>query len=127
MLLPCAADALDTLPQELERAGAQVEAVEVYRNVLPEGAPERLLEAVADGVDAVLLTSPSTVERLVEILGPAQQMGVVERAVSVCIGPTTLASARAHGLAEAQQADDASSEGLVEALVRHYGESHDIA
>lgn len=127
LLLPRAAEATGTLPQALEGAGAQVETVEVYRNVLPEGASERLLHAVADGVDAVLLTSPSTVERLVGILEPAQQLGVLERAFTVCIGPTTLASARAHGLASAEQADDASSDGLVDALVRHYGESHDIA
>ncbi len=126
VLLPRAAEALETLPRVLERAGARVEAVEVYRNVLPDGAPERLREALAAGVEAVLLTSPSSVERLAEILGPAELAALAGRAVFVCIGQTTLASAREQGLSAAEQAGDPSSEGLVAALVRHYAEeSHD--
>ncbi len=98
----------------------------VDRNVVPDGAPERLREALAAGVEAVLLTSPSSVERLAEILGPAELAALARRAVFVCIGQTTLASAREQGLSAAEQAGDPSSEGLVAALVRHYAEeSHD--
>ena len=114
--------ARDELPDALERAGAEVERVAVYRNVVPEDAEPRLRKVVEEGLDAVLLTSPTSVERLAWLLGAESFERLARRAVFVCIGPTTARAAAEHGV-DALVADEASPGGLVAALERHYARS----
>jgi len=123
VLLPRAEQGRDELAAALAEGGAEVEPVVVYRNVAPPDAPARLREALEAGVDAVLLTSPSTVERLAGILG-ADLARWLEDLVLVSIGPTTDAALRARGLA-GLVAERPSDEGLVSALERHYSEVDD--
>ena len=58
VLLPCSSLADDTLPDELRAAGAEVAAVTAYRNI---AVPDPVRVDLAS-LDAVLFTSPSTVE-----------------------------------------------------------------
>ena len=125
VLLPRSAEARDTLPALLECRGASVTAVEAYRNVLPQAAPEDLRRELAQGVDAVLLTSPTTVERLRALLGDAGLRELAKSATLVCVGPTTADALRAASLAPAMVADEQSDRGLVEALSRYYTEAAD--
>ncbi len=123
VLLPRAEQGRDELASALAEGGAEVEPVVVYRNVEPPDAPARLREALDAGADAVLLTSPSTVERLAGILG-ADLARRMEEVLLVAIGPTTAAALRAHGLA-GLVAERPSEQGLVAALERHYSEVSD--
>ncbi len=66
VLLPRAAVARDVIPDALRAAGAEVDAVEAYRNVMPEAAPEQLRRAVTAGLDAATFTSSSSVSHLAE-------------------------------------------------------------
>lgn len=110
VLMPVAELAGPEAVEHLARAGWDVERVTAYRTVAPSHPPE--LASAARGADAVLFTSPSTVDRYLEALG-----GSVPPIV-VCIGPTTTARAERRGVAVAAVADDQSDAGLVAALTR---------
>ncbi len=122
VLLPRAAAARDVLRDELERRGARVDPVVVYRNVVPPEAKPRVREVIAAGVDAVTLTSPSSVERLCAVLSEAELAALPRRAALVCIGPTTGDALRRAGVEPTLVARRQSSEGLIEALEAHYSE-----
>ncbi|MCC6318291.1 MAG: uroporphyrinogen-III C-methyltransferase [Gemmatimonadaceae bacterium] len=90
VLFPSGTLALDTLPRGLRAAGLEVTPIEVYHTQELPLAP-RAHEAIARGVDAVLLASPSAARALG---ASGVQPG---SAVAVCIGETTAAAARAQG------------------------------
>ncbi len=125
VLLPQSAEARDTLQALLEAAGAQVAAVEAYRNLLPEGAREALGAELEAGVDAALLTSPSTVERLAALLGARGLRELAKSVTLACVGPTTADALREAGIDRVLIADEQSDRGLVEALATHYREESD--
>lgn len=122
VLLPQVVGGRDTLARALVAAGARVERVAVYRNVTPAGAAERLREALSEELDAVMLTSPSTVERFACAIGPARLRELAARSALVCIGETTAAALHAHGVERLRVAEQATSAGLVAALERHFSE-----
>jgi len=95
VVFPRAARARETLAEELARRGANVDSPEAYRTVAPDGAGAALREALASGIDAVALTSPSTVEHLFALLTPREGDALAERARFACIGPTTAEALRA--------------------------------
>jgi uroporphyrinogen III methyltransferase/synthase len=117
VLLPRAAVARDVIPEELARLGAEVDVVEVYRNVVPPGAPARAGEIFASETkpDWITFTSSSTVKNLLAITGPQALDGV--RIAS--IGPVTSAALRSHGLAIDAEARQFTLDGLVEAILAY--------
>ncbi|HET6964597.1 MAG TPA: uroporphyrinogen-III C-methyltransferase [Acidimicrobiales bacterium] len=110
VLFPRAAEGRDTLVDGLIGLGWRVDLVEAYRTVQGEAPPEAAKEV--DGADAICFSSSSTVTGFLEACGPASVPPVV-----VCIGPVTAETARAAGLEVSAVAEQASVEGLVEALV----------
>jgi uroporphyrinogen-III synthase len=110
ILLPVSDRARDTLAAGLRAQGAVVESVVAYRTVAPDGVRARLDRALAEGIDLVVLASPSAVEGLVAALG-ARARGV---AVAV-IGPVTEEAARSVGLDVRAVASPATALGLVAA------------
>jgi uroporphyrinogen III methyltransferase / synthase len=127
ILIPRSALATEVLPEALRARGARVRCVEAYRNDLPAGAGAALAAALAAGVDAVLLTSGSTVERLVELCGAAELGRLAGSAALICIGETTAAALRKRGIDPAGVALEPSSAGLLGALERYYLEPHGIS
>ncbi len=128
LLLPRAERAREALPRALEALGARVDAVEAYRTRTPDDAGAKLRAELALGLDAVLLTSPSTVEHLFALLSPAEQAGLCERAVLACIGPTTAAAletALAGRTARTCTAALQTGAALVDALERELEEDRD--
>ncbi|MBW2280695.1 MAG: uroporphyrinogen-III C-methyltransferase [Deltaproteobacteria bacterium] len=123
VLLPRSAESRDTLPQLLEGEGASVDTIDAYRNVLPQAAPGALRAEIAAGVDAVLLTSPSTVERLHGLLGDEGLRELGKSAALACVGPTTAEALRGAGLEPALVAEEQSDRGLVRALAAYYADN----
>lgn len=123
VLVPRVVGARDAFPEALRKHGATVETREVYRNYVPDGAFERLREIAEDGVDAALVTSPSSVTRLVEALGRDHFLRLAEETVMVCIGPTTTEALREAGASDVVIADDAQGDALIRALEEHYSEA----
>lgn len=118
VLFPRASDARGVLPAGLRAAGAVVDEVEAYRKVAP-ASPDAATAALlrSGGVDAVTFTSPSTVRNFVRLLGAA-----AGRAKVVVIGATTAAAAESAGLRVSAVSETASSDGLVEAVLRAFNE-----
>jgi uroporphyrinogen-III synthase len=113
VLLPVSDRARDTLAAGLRAQGADVEAVTAYRMVTPDGVGSRLERAAADGIDLVILASPSAVEGLVGALGDRAR-GL---AIAV-IGPVTEEAARQAGLDVRAVAFPATAGGLAAAAQR---------
>ena len=113
VLVARAAKARDVLPDALARRGGEVEVVALYETVA-----ETLSEETRAGLgrsDYVTFTSSSTVDLLLEALGPDD--GLPEAARIVSIGPITSATARERGLTVHVEAERHDIDGLVEALL----------
>jgi uroporphyrinogen III methyltransferase/synthase len=116
VLLAQAEAARPVLAEGLRDHGWQVDAVTAYRTVPAEvGAVARAAIASAD---AVTFTSASTVENLVAAVGSAALPSVV-----VSIGPVTSAAAARAGVTVTVEADPHTVDGVVRALVDHFGKA----
>jgi uroporphyrinogen III methyltransferase/synthase len=115
VLIPRAAVARDLIPLALAKAGAQVDVVEAYRNVVPADAEERAREILrgARRPDWITFTSSSTVNNFLEIAGREALNGL--RVAS--IGPVTSETLHANGVAVDVEAAEFTIDGLLAAIV----------
>jgi len=115
VLFPCGDLAPSTIEDGLGKKGWQVRRVEAYRTVnLPPPEPT-LLTQIAEA-DAVTFTATSSVAAYLALRGAdGERLPVPPRVV--CIGPTTVQAARAMGMAGVEEAPEASTAGMVAALV----------
>jgi uroporphyrinogen-III synthase len=98
----------------LRERGASVDAVTAYRTTGREPSDD---ERVAlERADAIVLASGSAARSLADAGGAGD-------ALVVCIGPKTAQVAREVGLHVGVVAGEATPEGIIRALVEHYGES----
>ena len=115
VLLPASALADPALAEGLRRAGWEVEQVAAYTTVTADAhdLPPNLEDRWATGgVDAVVLTAPSTTRAVLELLGPPPQgTGLV------AIGATTAAATRELGLTVAAVAPSPTPEGVLQATI----------
>jgi uroporphyrinogen-III synthase len=114
VLLPQAEGAPPDLVAELRARGALVDAIAAYRTVPTE--PTAGGRATLRASDVVVLASGSAARSL------AAQGGAGDALVA-CIGPSTASVAREVGLRVGLVADEATAEGIIQALVSHFGES----
>jgi uroporphyrinogen-III synthase len=120
VLIPRARVANPALPAILEQAGVAVTVVPAYETRVVGGDDRsRLARAIEQGVDAILLTSGSTVEALAEALGD-QARDLPARIVVAAIGPVTHAAAEQYGVRVDLVATDHTIRGLLDALAAHY-------
>lgn len=122
VLFPASAIARPTLAEGLRARGATVETVTAYRTVtLPPEPGEPLVAALSSGaLDAVTLTSPSTVHGFLPFLAASGR----ERngPALVCVGPTTADAAREAGLTVGAVAVEQDESGLIDALRELFGQ-----
>ena len=117
VLLPRAAGARDVLPDGLRAMGAHVDEIAIYKSVMDgDGAADVVARLRERKIDVITLTSSSTAQFFVDAVG-AEAARV---APVVSIGPVTSATARTLGLRVGVEAEAASIEGLVEAVVRYF-------
>lgn len=116
--------ARDVIPRELRQAGAQVEVVEAYETVVPQGSRRRLRAALANSnrrPHVVTFTSSSTVRNFVELLGlksTIQRHKALAGIRMASIGPVTSSTLRDFGLMIDIAAKEFTIPGLVAAIVR---------
>lgn len=115
VLLPASALADPALADGLRRAGWEVEQVAAYTTVTADACnlpPDLEHRWATGGVDAVVLTAPSTTRAVLELLGPPPQgTGLV------AIGATTAAATRELGLTIAAVAPSPTPEGVLQATI----------
>ncbi len=115
-LFPCAVGAREGLAAGLVRAGAQVDAIPIYRSVpAPLDAGWLRAELATGNLDALTFASPSAV-RAFEAQLEAGSRAAARRAICVAIGATTAAALRDADLGPDAVAAEPSAAGLVRAL-----------
>ena len=118
VLLARAAIARDVIPHALRAAGATVDVVDAYRNVMPVSAPALLRDALKKGIDAAAFTSSSSVTHLADA---ARQAGIAfpfADVAAISIGPITSKTLRDLGWEPAAEASPSDVPGLIEATRR---------
>jgi uroporphyrinogen III methyltransferase/synthase len=117
VLIPRAKVARDVLPVELSKQGAQVEVVDAYETVIPEGG-HSLWERILEGgpLDLVVFTSSSSVSNLAEMLAPIPLPQALEGIRVAAIGPITAKTAQDLGLRVSVQPQRYTVPALVEAI-----------
>lgn len=118
ILLARAEIARDLIPDSLRAAGAEVDVVDAYRNVVPEAAPEQLRQAMAAGIDAATFTSSSSATHLVEVARAAGLAWPFAGVRAVSIGPVTSQTLRSLGWEPAAEANPFDIPGLIQAVLR---------
>jgi len=113
ILLARAAGARDVLPEQLRARSAEVDVLEIYRAVPSAGVGPRLAASLP-GVDMITFTSSSTVRHFVDAMPGA----LADRVSIACIGPITAQTARDLGLRVDIIAQEYTTRGLVDAIVR---------
>jgi uroporphyrinogen-III synthase/uroporphyrinogen III methyltransferase/synthase len=117
VLLARAAIARDVIPDALRAAGAEVDVVDAYQNVLPETAPEQLRQAVSSDLDAATFTSSSSATHLAEAARIAEIAWPFASVPAVSIGPITSQTLRELGWPPAAEAELSDIPGLIAAVV----------
>jgi uroporphyrinogen-III synthase len=112
VLLPQSEIAEPLLADALRARGATVDVVDAYRTIPRQPTEEEL--STMHAADAILLASGSAARSL------AQHAGDID-ALVVCIGPTTEHVAREAGLEVGLVAGEATGQGMIQALVSHFG------
>jgi uroporphyrinogen-III synthase len=120
ILIARAAVARDIIPDALRAAGATVDVVDAYRNVLPERAPEQLRQAFSGGIDAVTFTSSSSVTNLEDAAQAAGLPFPFPRVAAISIGPVTSKTLCARGWPPAIEAGRHDISGLVSAVASYF-------
>ena len=115
MFLPVGDLARDDLQDGLQKAGAAVDSLVVYRTVAPLGGDPQLDLLRAGEIQAVTLASPSAARNLVAMLGG--DVSCLRRTKLVCIGPTTAAALRELELEPAAVAREPTVGGLAQAVL----------
>ena len=110
--------------QRLDRAGAKVKVLPLYKTSKPTGnraaESRRLRASLANGeIDFVTFTSSSSVQNLVEILG-SNASSLLSKCKLISIGPITSSSLRDYGLRPDGEANRSSVEQLVSTVVSKF-------
>lgn len=120
VLLPRAENARQETVEILERRGAEVVVLPIYRTVAAEMDPT-VIRDIRRGVDAVLFTSGSAVEHFMNIMREhAPGFVFPADARIICIGPVTASAARETGLRVDSVAEVHTTDGLVDGLVGEF-------
>lgn len=119
ILIPRAQEAREMLPDELRKAGAQVEVLPVYQTLPVASGAEDLLAALENGeIHYVTFTSSSTVTNFLAMITPERFAAYRPKLRLACIGPVTERTLAANGFQGDIQPEDYTIPALVDAVVR---------
>ncbi len=123
ILFPAGSIARSTIPDGLTALGAQVDRVVAYETT-PSSLDKRVcVEDIESGrVDAVTFASPSAVVGLQRVLGTDTFGRMLERSLTVAIGPTTAEALEQMGVSPTAVAHSSTLDGLVDAVVTVFNE-----
>jgi uroporphyrinogen III methyltransferase/synthase len=121
VLVPRARVAREHMPDALRAAGASVDVVAMYetRPASPSAAASLRARLRSREVDAVMVTSKSTLDAFCELVGP-DAPELLRGVILASIGPITSKAARERGLEVAVEAEPSTVPSLVDALERHF-------
>jgi uroporphyrinogen-III synthase len=117
VLLPRAEMARKELPESICNAGGIPHEITVYKTLLAQPGFEAL-DALRSGVDAISLTSQSTVQNFIAIAkkNGLDPLHLSNNPLFACIGPITEQAAKDAGLLNVIVAKEYTTDGLIAAL-----------
>ena len=119
-LLPRAAVARETLPDQLRAQGATLDVAPAYQTVRPQTNTDELICRIKEGsIHAVTFTSSSTVTHFMKLVGTELKPQLAKVAIA-CIGPVTAKTAEKAGLKVDIMAEEYTVDGLIDALEKHF-------
>lgn len=117
ILLPRAEVARPELPNALAEAGGICDDLPVYRTLCPQSLPQEFLESLdRHELNWITLTSPSSFNNLVALLGP-ERRDTLRQVSLASIGPVTTRAIRESGYDIAVEAKSHDVSGLVAAIM----------
>ena len=120
-LLPRAAVARETLPDQLRAQGATLDVAPAYQTICPKTNTDELIRRIQEGsIDAVTFTSSSTVTHFMALVG-SELMPQLTKVAIACIGPVTAKTAEKAGLKVDIMAEEYTVDGLIAALEKYFG------
>jgi len=118
-LLPRSDIGRDVVPDGLRAAGAEVDAVEAYRNVPAAVDAAELNRSLREGeLDMLTFASPSAFLNLLALLEPGTRAGLSD-IVLAAVGRTTAQAMETEGFTPQVVPDRPSGQGLIAALVEY--------
>lgn len=121
ILYPRADLAREIIPEQLSALGAEVIAPVAYRNICPPESAALLRKFLRQGLDAITLTSSSTLTNLLASAGKDAE--ALQAIPLISIGPQTSAKIRNAGFEVAAEAKPSTLEGIVAAMVDFFAKS----
>ena len=124
ILLPRAVEARPILPTELQKMGASVDEIPVYRTRAVEDEEGLLVkELEAGGVDMVTFTSSSTARNFRALIPEDRFSSLMENVTVASIGPITSDTAKELGFDVHLEAEAYTIPGLIDAIVGYCARS----
>lgn len=124
VLIPRAREAREVLPEELSRAGAQVEVLPVYETKLAAQDPDEIVAAIEEGeINYLTFTSSSTVDNFFQMVPAARIEPLRDKLKIACIGPITAATLEKHGFKPDIQPESYTIPALAKALADSGGKA----
>jgi uroporphyrinogen-III synthase len=124
VLLVRAKVARDVIPQELRKAGAEVDVAEAYETVVPTNSAEKIRALLSDETtrpNVITFTSSSTAANFVTLLGAGVSPKTAVQGIALAsIGPVTTKTLAENGLHADIEATDYTVPGLIAAIVKHF-------
>ncbi len=121
ILIPRAKEAREVLPEELRKAGAEVEILPVYETTLAESGPDVIRNAIKEGrLDCITFASSSTVENFFALVSPEMLRTEAPQAQLACIGPVTAQTLEGYGFQPHIQPKDYTIPALVRSIVQAF-------
>lgn len=121
IFLPRSDRAGSDLPEALRKAGAEVTEAVVYLTGKAGDVDPEVLEQVREGkVDAISFFSPSAVTNIRALLGVEVMQRLGTRVAFAAVGPVTATALRNVGLPVTIEAEKATTEAAVQAIVKYF-------
>jgi uroporphyrinogen III methyltransferase/synthase len=121
ILLPRAAEARELLVGELERAGARVTEVPVYRTRPAKEETDRLRRELEAGrIHAVTFTSSSTARNFAALFSREERRKLLSGVIFASIGPVTAETAAQHGFETRVMPSEYTIPALAQAIIDYF-------
>ncbi|MBF0273754.1 MAG: uroporphyrinogen-III C-methyltransferase [Nitrospinae bacterium] len=120
-LLARAKEAREIIPEELKKAGANVDVVHVYQTIKPKLKVEEVQKAFDnDEINLVTFTSSSTVKNFMEMFDGYDIKNKLNNVTIGSIGPITSETAEGFGLNVAIQPEEYTIEAFTKAITDYF-------
>lgn len=121
ILFPRAQEARDLIPNTLSSAGALVDIVPCYENILPVVDPKLVRSIRQEYFDLVVFTSSSTVRNFAKLFGTKDAKSILERSTVAALGPITADTLASLGKKTAILPKENSVASLLNAIAEYFG------